>query len=315
VRGRRFDMTPADYLKEVGYFRCRVWAGCGSRWITFLIDSVASHLTPVSLKMSDYEIRFGAIGRLYGTAGLARIRSARVCVIGLGGVGSWVVEALARSGIGALTLVDMDEVCVSNVNRQIHALDGAVGRSKAAVLAERVGQIAPECAVTLEEVFFTESTADRLLEPHYDYMIDAIDGTRQKCLLIAEARKRGLKLITCGGAGGCIDPSRVRICDLARTVNDPLLLQVRKRLRQDYGFPGFKRQKFKIDCVYSDELPVFPRADGTVSCEREPGEDYRLNCSSGFGSASYLTGTVGFFLAAEVVKRIALPEDSSPANC
>lgn len=259
--------------------------------------------------MSDYKTRFGAIGRLYGTAGLARIRAARVCVIGLGGVGSWTVEALARSGIGALTLVDMDDVCLSNMNRQIHALDNTVGRSKAVVLAERVGLIAPECAVTLEEVFFTESTADRLLEPSYDYIIDAIDGARQKCFLIAEARKRRLKLITCGGAGGCIDPSRVRICDLARTINDPLLLQVRKRLRQDYGFPKFKRQKFKIDCVYSDELPVFPMPDGSVSFERESGEDYRLNCDGGFGSAAYLTGTVGFFLAAEVVKRVAFAEE------
>lgn len=258
--------------------------------------------------MSDYETRFGAIGRLYGTAGLARIRSANVCVIGLGGVGSWVVEALARSGVGALTLVDMDEVCLSNVNRQIHALDDTVGRSKAAVLAERVGRIAPECAVRVEEVFFTEATAERLLGPTYDYIIDAIDGTRHKCRLIAEARQRGLKLITCGGAGGCIDPGRVRICDLARTVNDPLLLQVRKRLRSEYGFPKYKRQKFKIDCVYSDELPVYPLEDGSVSCEREAGADYRLNCDSGFGSATYLSGTIGFFLAAEVVKRIALPE-------
>ncbi|MDQ8195390.1 tRNA threonylcarbamoyladenosine dehydratase [Coraliomargarita sp. SDUM461004] len=258
--------------------------------------------------MSDYEIRFGAIGRLYGAAGLARIRRAHICVIGLGGVGSWVVEALARSGIGALTLVDMDEVCLSNVNRQVHALDGAVGRSKAIVLAERVSRIAPECVVTVEEVFFTEKTAERLLRPSYDYIIDAIDSTKHKCYLIAEARKRERKLITCGGAGGCIDPSRVRICDLARTINDPLLLQVRKRLRQQYGFPKYKRQKFKVDCVYSEELPVFPMSDGSVSCEREVGEDYRLNCDTGFGSATYLTGTVGFFLAAEVIKRIAIVE-------
>lgn len=265
--------------------------------------------------MSDYETRFGAIGRLYGRSGLARIRAAQVCVIGLGGVGSWVVEALARSGIGALTLVDLDEVCLSNINRQIHALDDTVGRSKAAVLAERVGQIAPECAVTVEDVFFTEATADRLLEPNFDYIIDAIDGTKHKCRLIAEARQRGLRLITCGGAGGCIDPSRVRICDLARTINDPLLLQVRKRLRSEYGFPHYKRQKFKIDCVYSEELPRYPQADGTVSCEREAGADYRLNCDSGFGSATYLTGTVGFFLAAEVVKRIAFAEELSLSDC
>ncbi len=255
--------------------------------------------------MSDYETRFSALGRLYGVEGLARLKGGHVCVIGLGGVGSWVVEALARSGIGQLTIVDMDEVCLSNVNRQIHALNGTVGRSKAAVLAERVAQIAPECTVIVEECFFTPTTADRLLSVPYDYIVDAIDGTRHKCYLIAEARKRRLKLITCGGAGGCIDPSRVRIDDLARTINDPLLLQVRKKLRREYGFPKLKRQKFKIDCVYSDELPLFPQADGSVTCERETGTDYRLNCDQGFGSATFLTGTVGFFLAAEVVRRIA----------
>lgn len=258
--------------------------------------------------MSDYEIRFSAISRLYGVDGLARIRAAHVCVIGLGGVGSWVVEALARSGIGSLTLVDMDEVCLSNVNRQIHAMDGTIGQTKASVLAARVKKIAPECAVVCEESFFTESTMDRLLARGYDYMIDAIDTTKHKCLLIAEARERGLQLITCGGAGGCIDPSRIKIQDLARTINDPLLLQVRKKLRRDYGFPKLSRQKFKIDCVYSDELPVYPQADGTVTCEREPAADYRLNCDAGFGSATFVTGTVGFFLAAEVVKRIALPQ-------
>jgi tRNA A37 threonylcarbamoyladenosine dehydratase len=255
--------------------------------------------------MSDFDTRFGALARLYGVEGLARIRSAHVCVIGLGGVGSWTVEALARSGIGALTLVDLDEVCLSNVNRQIHALDDTVGRSKASVLAERVRQIAPECVVTVEAVFFTESTMERLLEPGYSMVIDAIDATKHKCLLIAEARKRGLRLITCGGAGGCVDPARIKIQDLARTINDPLLLQVRKRLRRDYGFPKLSRQKFKIDCVYSDELPRFPQADGSVSCKREPGSDYRLNCDTGFGSATFVTGTVGFFLAAEVIRRIA----------
>lgn len=255
--------------------------------------------------MSDYQIRFSALARLYGVEGLARIRAAHVCVIGLGGVGSWVVEALARSGIGALTLVDMDEVCLSNVNRQIHAMDDTIGRTKASALAERVQKIAPECAVTVEEVFFTEATMERLLAPQYDYIIDAIDSTKHKCLLIAEARQRRLKLITCGGAGGCIDPSRIKLQDLGRTINDPLLLQVRKKLRRDYGFPKLSRQKFKIDCVYSDELPVFPQADGSVTCEREPGTDYRLNCDAGFGSATFVTGTVGFFLAAEVVKRIA----------
>lgn len=256
--------------------------------------------------MPDYQARFGAIGRLYGVDGLKRLSEAHVCVIGLGGVGSWTVEALARTGIGKLTLIDMDEVCLSNVNRQLHALDGNIGRSKAVLLAERVAKISPSCEVIVEECFFTESSMDRLLAPTYDYIIDAIDTTKYKCLLIAEARKRGLNLLTCGGAGGRIDPSRVQIADLARSINDPLLLQVRKKLRREYGFPMFKRQKFKIDCVFTDELPIFPKEDGTVACERETGADYRLNCDQGFGAATFLTGTFGFFLAAEVVKRIAV---------
>ena len=257
------------------------------------------------MPMSDYEARFGALGRLYGTDGLARLQAARIAVIGLGGVGSWVVEALARSGIGALTLIDMDEVCLSNVNRQLHALDDTVGQAKAEALAERVRKIAPDCSVETELRFFTEATADALLAPDYDWIVDAIDATKHKCLLIALARQRGLPLITCGGGGGRVDPTRIRVEDLAKTINDPLLLQVRKRLRREHGFPKLSRQKFRIDCVYTDELPVFPQADGSVACDRQAGEDYRLNCDAGFGSATFVTGTMGFVLAAEVVRRIA----------
>ncbi len=255
--------------------------------------------------MSDYEARFGAIGRLYGADGLARLQAARVAVIGLGGVGSWVVEALARSGIGGLTLIDMDEVCLSNINRQLHALGGTVGQAKARVLAERVEQISPECRVQIEQRYFTESTAEELLATPYHWIVDAIDATKHKCLLIALARQRSLPLLTCGGGGGRIDPTRIRVKDLARTMNDPLLLQVRKRLRREHGFPKLSRQKFGVDCVYTDELPVFPQADGSVSCERNAGEDYRLNCDVGFGSASFVTGTMGFIMAAEVVRHIA----------
>jgi len=143
------------------------------------------------------------------------------------------------------------------------------------------------------------------LGARHDWVVDAIDATKHKCFFIAEANKRGQPLLTCGGAGGRTDPTRVRVEDLARTVHDPLLLQVRKRLRRDYGFPKNAKRRFGIDCVYTDEPPVFPRPDGTVSTERVPGEDYRLNCDAGFGSAASVTGTVGFVLAAEVLRRIA----------
>ncbi|MEM1223542.1 MAG: tRNA threonylcarbamoyladenosine dehydratase [Verrucomicrobiota bacterium] len=259
--------------------------------------------------MSDYEVRFGALGRLYGVEGLEAIKAAHVAVIGLGGVGSWVVEALARTGVGKLTLVDMDEICLSNMNRQIHALNDTVGRSKAEILAERVEQIAPECELTVEKCFFTESTSERLLSVDYNYVVDAIDTTRHKCELIDAARKRGISLITCGGAGGRIDPARLRIDDLARSINDPLLLQVRKRLRKEYGFPRLKRQKFKVDCVFSDELPRFPMEDGSVSEERSAGADYRLNCDQGFGSATFVTGAMGFLAASHLIKKLVYQEN------
>lgn len=254
--------------------------------------------------MQEIEKRFGAMARLYGQAGFKCLRDAHVSVVGLGGVGGWVVEALARSGIGQLTLVDLDEVCVSNINRQVHALTTTVGQSKAEALRDRIAAIAPDCVVHLDLAFYTAKRSEHFFAQPYSYVVDTIDATQHKCHLIAQARARGQALITCGGAGGCIDPSRIRVDDLSRTINDPLLLQVRKRLRQDYGFPKFKRQKFQIDCVYSDELPRYPQPDGTVSCQRSAGSDYRLNCDFGFGSASYVTGTFGFFLAAHVVQSI-----------
>ena len=254
---------------------------------------------------SDYEVRFGALGRLYGRFALERFKQAHVAVVGLGGVGSWTVEALARSGIGHLTLIDFDEVCLSNINRQLHATGATIGRGKAAVLAERIAAIAPDCTVRVEASFFTEANAAHLLGQGFDTVVDAIDVTRHKCLLIAATRSRGLPLVSCGGAGGRIDPSRIRVDDLARTRNDPLLAQLRKRLRTQYGFPADPGKAFGVDCVYSDELPVYPRTDGSVSPRRESGADYRLNCDAGFGSATHVTGTFGFSMAGAVLSGLS----------
>lgn len=255
--------------------------------------------------MDDYFVRFGSIARLYGSDALVRFRKAHVCVVGLGGVGSWIVEALARSGIGQLTLIDMDEVCLSNVNRQVQALSTTVGQSKGAVLKERVGTIAPECSVSIKTVYFTEQTAETLLSEGFDYIADAIDSVNHKCHLIAQSKERGIPLITCGGGGGKTDPSRIQVDDLSRTVNDPLLNQVRKKLRREYGFPKFNKAKFQVPCVFSDETPKFPHADGSVQCEREKGADYRLNCDFGFGSSTMLTGSLGFTMAANVLAQLA----------
>lgn len=254
--------------------------------------------------MSDFGFRFGGIGRLYGADGLERLRAARVCVVGIGGVGSWAVEALARSGVGGLTLVDLDEVCVSNVNRQLHALDGAVGQPKAAVMAERVRAINPECAVNPVHEFFTEQTAEQILCGPFDCALDAIDNIPNKCLLIARCREMGIPIVTVGGAGGRRDPTQVRVADLALTTHDGLLQQVRKRLRAEFQFSREPKQPFGVPCVFSTEPQVFPQTGGGVCARPEPGSDLRLNCDNGYGTASFVTGAFGFVAAARVVSMI-----------
>lgn len=260
--------------------------------------------------MSDYSERFGGLARLFGPAGAERLRAAHVAVIGLGGVGSWTVECLARSGIGALTLVDLDDICITNVNRQLHALDGALGRSKAEALAERVRAIAPECRVHLIQEFFGEDNADAILGTKFDFVVDAIDRRSTKCLLIAACVQRGIPVLTCGAAGGRRDPTRLRCVDLARAEHDELLRQVRKKLRRDHGFPRGEKSRFGVPCVHSEETPMFPWSDGRICPTPEPGASLRLDCASGFGTASFATGAFGLAAAAEVVRRIA----ESPAS-
>lgn len=261
---------------------------------------------------SDYEQRFGGIGRLYGRDSLERLRAAHVCIVGVGGVGSWTVEALARSGIGALTLIDLDDVCITNVNRQLPALDGQIGRPKVDVLADRVRLINPECRVEAVGQFFTASTAEELLAPAFSFVVDAIDKLTNKCTLISACRNRGLPIITVGGAGGKRDGTLVRVRDLAHTEQDELLRQVRKKLRREHGFTGGVKNSdpaaqtpFGIPAVFSAEKPVYPWADGTCSAEAEPGSSLRLDCASGFGTATFVTAAFGLAAAGEVVRRLA----------
>jgi tRNA A37 threonylcarbamoyladenosine dehydratase len=253
--------------------------------------------------------RFGGMGRLYGSCALERLAQAHVAVVGVGGVGSWTVEALARSGVGRLTLIDMDDVCITNTNRQLPALEGEIGRPKVEVLAERVGRIHPGCIINPVSEFFLDSTADRLLSPEhrYDWVVDAVDRAAIKTLLIVKARERGIEVLTVGGAGGRRDPTQVRCCDLGSTVSDVLLRQVRRELRKTYGWANGAGHEYGVAAVYSAEPQMFPQHDGTV-CAVKPGgdENLRMDCASGYGSASFVTGAFGFAAAAEVVRRIAL---------
>jgi tRNA A37 threonylcarbamoyladenosine dehydratase len=254
--------------------------------------------------MDHYAKRFGGIGRLFGQEGLERIRRAHVCVVGLGGVGSWAVEALARSGIGALTLVDLDDVCISNVNRQLHALDGELGHPKVEVMARRVRAINPDCAVHPVQAFFLKSNAGEILQTRFDYVLDAFDSPSRKCVLIALCRERGIPVITSGAAAGRRDPTAVEVTDLAFSSHDRLLQEVRSMLRTRHGFPRGKN-RFGVECVLSREPAVYPAGDGQVCAAPGTEQDLRIDCNTGFGTASFVTGAFGFAAAARIVQRIA----------
>jgi tRNA A37 threonylcarbamoyladenosine dehydratase len=255
--------------------------------------------------MDDFETRFGGIARLYGQDGLQRLRASHVCVVGIGGVGTWAAEALARSGVGALTLVDLDEVCVTNINRQLHALTDTVGRAKVGVMAERIRAINPGCRVTAEQKFFNAQTSAELLTPKFDFVLDAIDEVTNKVLLLARCRENHFPVVSCGGAGGRREVTSVRAGDLSQASHDKLLSEVRRRLRQEHGFPA-GHSVMGVPCVYSVERTVFPQPDGSV-CEMRPAAEdgARLNCNGGLGSATFVTGAFGFAAAGFIVRKIA----------
>ncbi|MEO1836824.1 MAG: tRNA threonylcarbamoyladenosine dehydratase [Akkermansiaceae bacterium] len=254
--------------------------------------------------------RFAGIARLYGEGALRRFRRAHVAIIGIGGVGSWAAESLARSGIGEFTLVDLDDLCITNINRQIHALDQSVGQPKSRVMADRIVSINPTCRVHSKDCFFSERTIEDILHPEatpLDAVIDAIDVFGPKSLLLAGCRERSLPVFSCGAAGGRTDPSMIQTADLSLTYRDALLNQVRRKLRSDYGFPKGEKPKksFGITAIFSPEQAVFPHPDGCVSIERPENLPPGLRCDAGYGSATHVTATFGLFAAAEVLKLLA----------
>jgi len=245
----------------------------------------------------DLDRRFGGIRRLYGADALARFQTSHICVVGIGGVGSWAAEALARSGIGRITLIDLDMVAESNVNRQIHALGDAFGKAKTTAMADRIRSINPTCQLTEIEDFVTPDNIEAMLGRGFDFVIDAIDQARTKAAMIAWCKAHDLPLITAGGAGGQTDPTRIAISDLARTVQDPLLSKVRALLRKEYGFTREPKINFGIPAVFSSEPLRYPENTCDVAL-------VGLNCA-GYGSSVCVTASFGLFAASEVLRQIA----------
>jgi len=250
---------------------------------------------------ADYLARFAGIGRLYGRASLERLSRASFLVVGLGGVGSWTVEALARSGVGHLVLVDGDTVCVSNTNRQIHAIDAHHGQTKTAAMAARAQAIYPQIKTTLHTRFLSKFNPHEVLEGFSGVVIDAMDALSPKCGLIYEARKRQLPIVTVGGCAGRLDGTRLKITDLTASRDDPLMMLVRKRLRQNFDFP--RKGPFGVSCVWSDEPFTQPEDCGELPGGTLPeDEELRPNCEWGYGTASHVAGAFGLAAAGEALR-------------
>lgn len=255
--------------------------------------------------------RFDRMGRLVGDAAMERLIGSHVMVIGLGGVGSFAVEALARSGIGKLSLVDFDRVCVTNTNRQLQAVATAVAKPKATLLAERVRGINPQATAVPLPLFYSAKTSDELLGERPDWVVDAIDNVTAKCHLLATCRARAIPVVSSMGASGRFDPTRLRVVDLAETAVDPLADAVRRALRQKYDFPA--KGPFGIPAVCSTEPPAAP-----MDLHYDGGEGFRCVCPGGtndfhsceerrviYGTAGFVTGAFGLACASVVVRALA----------
>lgn len=258
---------------------------------------------------ADLERRFGGVARVYGDAGYRRLRAAHVVVVGVGGVGSWAAEALARSAIGHLTLIDLDHIAESNTNRQVHALGDAYGRAKVVAMADRLVAINPSVRVETIEEFVTPDNAATLI-PDCDAVVDCIDQVAAKAALIARCAARGLPVFTSGAGGGRTDPTRIRVDDLARVQGDPLLAKVRYRLRREHGFAREKQgadghvrvPKFGVLAAFSDEPVLGKGGSGDAGSP--------LACA-GYGSVVTVTASLGLALAASCLRKLtSAPRDT-----
>ena len=248
------------------------------------------------------ERHFTGVSRLYGSATLARFATSHIGVVGIGGVGSWAAEALARSGIAKLTLIDLDHIAISNTNRQLHTLNSTLGMAKVIAMKQRIADIHPAIVVRVIEDFVTPENVNSLLEKTLDGVLDCTDDVKAKAAIAHWARAHGVPLLMAGSAGGRLDATRLKSADLSVVSHDKLLTKVRQKLRADYGFPQANRSKhqtlFGLPCIYSDENIIYPE----TSCA--PGGLSGLNCA-GYGASVCVTASFGFALAGALLKHLA----------
>lgn len=245
----------------------------------------------------DYSRRFGGVARLYGEQGLAKLQASHVVAIGIGGVGSWAAEALARNAVGQLTLIDLDNVAESNFNRQIHAVAGNEGKPKVSAMAARIYAINPLAIVHEIDDFIGPDNLTQLLPSHEVVILDCTDDVKAKIALSVYCKQQNIQLYMSGSAGGRLNPAYLKVADLARVTGDKLLAKVRNQLRRDHGFPKASRakksNKFGIQCIYSDEAVVKP---GDVCDVDDNQVNTGLNCA-GYGSSVCVTAPFGFAMA------------------
>ncbi len=257
------------------------------------------------MKCNEFGQKFGACQRLYGHHIIKKLQHSHIMVVGLGGVGSWAAEALARTGVGQLSLIDLDEICITNINRQVHTLSHVVGQSKVQVMADRIQAINAHCRVNCIVDFLLESNIDQLIDPDADYIIDAIDDYRIKSALIVYCREKKIRLITIGSAGGKTDPTQITMNDLGWTTHDPLARKMKTCLKKQYGWSTDKRRRFLVDCVFSSETIRYPQADQSVGLVKPKDRNLRLNCGAGLGSSTMVTATFAFVAVAHIMRQFS----------
>jgi len=252
--------------------------------------------------MSEFEEKFGNLSRVYGEEALQKIRGFHICIVGMGGVGSWAAEALARSGVGKLTLVDGDTISGSNMNRQIHTLNSTIGKVKVDVVRDRILDINADCEVQAINQYLDDDNLRDILERGYDGAIDAIDSIKYKSAMIYCCKRNKLPIVATGGAGGLTNPTMIEIKDLSRTWNDPLASAVRLCLRQVHNFARDPKRSFGVPCVYSTEQQRYPDKDGNIGYQKPGVARLSLDCAYGYGSSVMVTACFGFTAAAQMIE-------------